>query len=68
MEKGWSVLATGATQAECDVAEELPDIFNDASGIDAPPTEEGQEEVGGHQHYQWQRQVGDEAQNPEETE
>ena len=29
---------------ECDVVEELPDIFNDASSIDAPPTEEGQEE------------------------
>jgi len=25
---------------ECDVADQLPDIFNDASGVDAPPDEE----------------------------
>ncbi len=29
---------------ECEVVDEIPDIFNDASGIDAPPEEEGQEE------------------------
>ncbi|MCP5091969.1 MAG: PBP1A family penicillin-binding protein [Gammaproteobacteria bacterium] len=29
---------------ECDYVDELPDIFNDASGIDAPPTEEGNED------------------------
>ncbi len=29
---------------ECDIAEELPDIFNDASGIDAP-TEDAEEET-----------------------
>ncbi len=27
---------------ECEFVEELPDIFNDASGIDAPPEEEGE--------------------------
>ncbi|MDH3417697.1 MAG: peptidase, partial [Gammaproteobacteria bacterium] len=28
---------------ECEFAEELPDIFNDASGVDAPPEEEDDE-------------------------
>ncbi|MDH3303985.1 MAG: PBP1A family penicillin-binding protein [Gammaproteobacteria bacterium] len=27
---------------ECEFVEEIPDIFNDASGIDAPPDEEGE--------------------------
>ncbi|RZV36857.1 MAG: PBP1A family penicillin-binding protein [Chromatiales bacterium] len=30
---------------KCDVAEEAPDIFNDAAGIDAPPEEEAEEET-----------------------
>ena len=29
---------------ECDIAQAAPDIFNDASGIDAPPEEESEEE------------------------
>ena len=29
---------------ECDYVDDLPDIFNDASGVDAPPAEEGDEE------------------------
>jgi penicillin-binding protein 1A len=32
---------------ECEYTEELPDIFNDASGVDAPPDEEGQEDEEG---------------------
>ena len=28
----------------CDIAETVPDIFNDASGLDAPPAEEGEEQ------------------------
>lgn len=28
---------------ECDIADDVPDIFNDASGIDAPPEEEKEE-------------------------
>ena len=29
---------------ECEFVEELPDIFNDASGVDAPPEEENEEQ------------------------
>ena len=29
---------------ECDIADAVPDIFNDASAIDAPPTEDGEEQ------------------------
>jgi len=29
---------------ECDIVDEVPDIFNDASGIDAPPEEEEEKE------------------------
>jgi penicillin-binding protein 1A len=29
---------------ECDIAETVPDIFNDASGIDPPPAEDGEEQ------------------------
>ena len=29
---------------ECDIVDDVPDIFNDASGIDAPPEEEKEEE------------------------
>jgi penicillin-binding protein 1A len=29
---------------ECDIADAVPDIFNNASGIDAPPVEDGEEQ------------------------
>jgi len=39
----WEVFREGHVP-ECENVEELPDIFNDASGIDAPPEEESEEE------------------------
>ncbi len=39
----WEVFREGHVP-ECDDVEELPDIFNEPSGIDAPPEEEAEEE------------------------
>ncbi len=40
----WEVFREGHVP-KCDDVEELPDIFNDASGIDAPPEEEEEQEL-----------------------
>ena len=32
---------------ECDHIDELPDIFNDAAGIDVPPEEQGEQDEDG---------------------
>ena len=39
----WEVFREGHVP-ECENVEELPDIFNDASGVDAPPEEEEEDE------------------------